>query len=126
MSKIAIVSFAVVLLGSSAALAQPYGYPPYGYAPGSCPLPNVNYIIDPATGQTITQTQYTARYPWTNSATWTYDCASNLWTDHTAQPNPGYYAPQAQYDGGDRERGREEGRDRERERDRGDRDRDER
>jgi len=106
MSKLAIVSFAVLTLGSSAALAQPYGYGQYGY--GQCGQPDVytpygehivcgrnlahiqNFIIDPATGRTITQQEYQARYPWTNSATWTYDCASNLWTDHTAEQNPGY------------------------------------
>lgn len=126
MSKIAIVGFAVVLLGSSAALAQPYGYgrgygPPgnYGPTPGYCgphTANMTNWILDPATGQPITEAQYLARYP-SNPATWSYDCNTGLWTD------PGYYAPQAQYDGGDRDRGREDGRDRERDRDRGDQDR---
>ena len=116
LAKIAVASLAMLLLGSSASLAQPYGYGPYGgqgYDPNGdyynragqhivCGrnLANiVNYIVDPTTGVIITRGQYQARYPWTNLSTWTYDCASNLWTDHTAQP--GYYAPQAQnyYDG---------------------------
>ena len=94
MTKLATVSLAVLLLGSSAALAQPYGNNPsdygfynrYGqhYVCGRNLANVVNYIIDPATGRPITQAEYQARYPWTNPGTWTYDCASNLWTDHTS------------------------------------------
>jgi len=118
----------MLLLGSSAALAQPYGYGPYGspdyynqagqHIVCGRNLANiVNYIVDPATGMTITREQYQARYPWTDLSKWTYDCGSNLWTDHTAQPGPGYY-PQAQYHQGNRGYERDEGRDRDRERDR--------
>jgi len=129
MSKFAIVSFAVVLLGSSAAIAQPYGYRPYGPpigangpTPGYCgphTAGMTNWILDPATGQPITQSQYLSRYP-SNPPSWSYDCNTGLWTDPSAQA----YATQGQYYGGDRGRGREEGRDRER--DRGDQDRDNR
>ena len=122
------------LLGSSALLAQPYGYGPYGgqgyYNPntdyynqagehivcGRNLAHIINYIIDPATGMTITREQYQARYPWTDLSTWTYDCGSNLWTDHTAQTYPGYYASQPPYY--DRDRNRNYERDRSRERDR--------
>jgi hypothetical protein len=97
MNKIATISFAVLMLGSSAALAQPYGYGGdegynrYGehYMCGRNLANVVNYIIDPASGRPITQAEYQARYPWTNPSTWTYDCASNLWTDHTSE-NQGY------------------------------------
>ena len=45
----------------------------------------VNYIIDPAGGRRITQREYQARYPWTDSRTWTYEASTNLWTDHTRE-----------------------------------------
>lgn len=119
MAKIALAS--LVLLGSSAALAQPYGYRPYGYRPygyGSaqpyrrpaagpgeyaCGLnltgPNdTNYIIDPATGSPVTEAEYQARYPWSDTRTWVYDCANNLWTDHTADSNSAYYSQPQNYE----------------------------
>ncbi len=109
MSKIATLSFAALMLGSSAALAQPYGsygngydqgYNQYGehYVCGRNLAHVVNIIIDPATGRPITQAEYQARYPWTNPSTWTYDCATNLWTDHTAEQNP-YYSQNYGYRG---------------------------
>ena len=129
----AIVTFAVLLLGSSAAIAQPYGDRPYGRArpyndravgPGenACGLNltgrnAVNYIIDPATGGPVTEAEYLARYPWSQATSWTYDCASNLWTDHTTPPNPGYYPQTQNYERG-RERERDRGNERDRERDR--------
>ena len=134
MSKFAIVSFAVVLLGSSAALAQPYGYgrgygPPnngrgYGPPPGNIngPTPGycgpmtsniTNWILDPATGQPITESQYLSRYP-SNPATWSYSCNTGLWTD----PNAQSYAAGEQFSERDRGRGEDRARDRERERER--------
>lgn len=134
MKNLATLSFGVFVLGSSATLAQPYGQPygapygqqygngQYGYAPppgsyacGRDSRTIVNYIIDPATGTPITQADYIARYPSTNTGAWTYDCTTNLWTDHTAQQNPGYY-PQAPNYEQDRDRERDRGRDRDRDR----------
>lgn len=107
-TKFAVGSLAMLLLGSSAALAQPYGYSPYGYGPAqpygyravgpgqyACGLNltgpyDTNYIVDPATGRFVTEAEYLAHYPWSQATSWTYDCASNLWTDHTPQPNPYY------------------------------------
>jgi len=118
-TKIALASLA--LLGSVAAVApaavaqgygyygQPYdqdqGYNQYGqhYVCGRNLANVVNLIIDPATGRRITQAEYQARYPWTDTSTWTYDCASNLWTDHTQ--NSGYQ--QSQNYSHDRGRGHE-------------------
>lgn len=102
--KIAAASLLMLLLGSSAALAQAYGYAPYqqtigqnGPTPGCGPTYVLahNWIIDPATGQAITEPDYQARYPWTNISTWTYNCQNGLWTDNTAQqaPSPVYQAP---------------------------------
>ena len=122
MSKFAIVSFAAVLLGSSAALAQPYGYRPNvnnGPTPGYCgpqTSQTTNWILDPATGQPITEAQYLARYP-SNPANWTYNCNTGLWTDNGPAANPGYYAPQAENNGRDRGRDRRDERGRDNERD---------
>lgn len=111
--KIAVASLLMLLLGSSAALAQ--AYEPNGdyYAPdgghvvcgGTVNLAHiVNWTIDPATGMRITREQYQARYPWTNWANWTYDCASGLWTNNTGQQpsaplyqGPAYYQAPAYY-----------------------------
>ena len=116
MTKIALASLA--LLGSvatvaPAANAQGYGYygygQPYGpydqdqgynrygqhYVCGRNLANVVNFIIDPATGRRITQAEYQARYPWTDTTTWTYDCATNLWTDNT--PQGGYYQQSQNY-----------------------------
>lgn len=112
-TKIALASLA--LLGSVAAVApaadaqgygrygQPYGYQDQGvynqygqhYVCGRNLANVVNLIIDPATGRRITQAEYQARYPWTDTTTWTYDCGSNLWTDHT--PQGGYYQQSQNY-----------------------------
>jgi len=56
----------------------------------------VNLIIDPMSGRRITQAEYQARYPWTDSRTWTYDSFTNLWTDHTLESG---YAYQENYRG---------------------------
>ena len=141
-TKIAVGSVAMLLLGSSAALAQPYGYRPYGYAPPqpyahravgpgqyACGLNltgpyDTNYIVDPANGRFVTQAEYLARYPWSQATSWTYDCANNLWTDHTTPPNP-YYTQSQDYDRDydrDRDRDYDRGQDRNRDYDR-DRDR---
>ena len=114
-TKIAVASLAMLLLGSSASMAQPYGSGSSGYGavhngptPGYCgPMTSriTNWIIDPATGQAVTEAQYLARYPGANPATWTYDCYSGLWTDHGPQDNSGY-SPQAR----NYERGRGHGR----------------
>jgi hypothetical protein len=50
----------------------------------------VNFIIDPMSGRRITQAEYQARYPWTDSRTWTYDSFTNLWTDHTLESGYAY------------------------------------
>ncbi len=113
-TKIALAS--LTLLGAVAAVAPAadaqgygYGYPytpppgygsgyPYeqpGYACGRDLSQIVNFIIDPAIGRPVTQAQYKARYPWTDTTTWTYDCASNLWTDHTQE----YYYQSQDYRG---------------------------
>ena len=97
MAKIAVASLAllgIVTAVAPAADAQGYGHYRYSYQ-----TPNyvcgrnlaqiVNYIIDPATRRAVTQAEYQARYPWTQPSTWTYDCASNLWTDNTPQ-GPAY------------------------------------
>lgn len=108
-AKIAFASLA--LLGIVAAVAPAadaqsygygYGYEPPGYACGRNLSQIVNYIIDPATGRSITQAEYQSRYPWTNPSTWTYDCASNLWTDHTPQGPANYQASRDDRHDGDR------------------------
>jgi hypothetical protein len=137
-TKIAVASIAMLLIGGSAALAQPYGYGRYGgpayeptgdyYAPdgghvvcgGRVDLAHiVNWTIDPATGMRITREEYQARYPWTNLANWTFDCATGLWTDHTQPPQ--YYQQTQNYPFQSDERYRGYDRDRERnyDRDRG-------
>jgi hypothetical protein len=106
MNKMAIASFAVLILGSSAALAQPYGYggryDRYAYEyqqTQRCQNQNKAYdyelyrsghsekifncINDPATGHPISQAEYMGLYPWTDSRTWVYDPQTDLWTDHT-------------------------------------------
>jgi len=102
MKKMAIASFAVLILGSSAALAQPYGYGNrYNYPTQNCANPNRAFdaeqyrrghieniticIKDPATDRPISAAQYQARYPWTDPTTWTYDPGSDLWGDHTRE-----------------------------------------
>jgi len=99
-TKIALASLALlgtVAVVAPAADAQGYGYYGYGYGaigsngptPGYCgphTSQMTNWILDPATGQPITQAQYLARYP-SNPATWSYSCNTGLWTD------PGYVAP---------------------------------
>lgn len=131
MTKFAAASLAMLLLGSSAALAQPYGYGPYGgpayepngdyYAPdgghvvcgGRVNLAHIiNWTIDPATGMRITREQYQARYPWTNWANWTYDCATGLWTNNT--PPPVSYQQTQNYPNQSYERDRRHHRDQER------------
>ena len=129
MRKFAIVSFPMVLLASSAAIAQPNGggqnyracyEQPYG--PSECAqlrqrpdferyreqnaavLPG--FIIDPATNTPVTFQQYQARYPRSDRNTWQYDKVRNVWVDLTPQQ-----FLQAQNN-------REGDRDRERERDR--------
>ena len=133
-TKVAVASLAMLLLGSSAALAQPYGYGPYGYAPNGYgygygnsaigangPTPGycgphtaqmTNWIADPVTGQAITENDYLARYPWSRPSTWSYSCETGLWTDPDAQnyaynQGPRYYSQ----DRGYRERERERYRD---------------
>jgi hypothetical protein len=114
-TKLAVGSLAMLLLGSSVALAQPYGRPPYGYGPAqpygypavgpgqyACGLNltgrfATNYIVDPATGRFVTQAEYLALYPWSQTSSWTYDCTSNLWTDPTPPPNP-YYTQSQSYE----------------------------
>ena len=95
---------------------QPYGYEPYGsqdqgynrygehYVCGRNLAKVTNFIIDPANGRPITQAEYQARYPWTDTSTWIYDCATNLWTDHTSQGAG--YNQQSQNYRWDRDRGR--------------------
>ena len=84
----ALALLGIVATTAPAANAQGYygyGYQGQSYACGRDLSRIVNYIIDPATGTPITQAGYQARYPWTQPSTWTYDCGSNLWTDHTPQ-----------------------------------------
>jgi hypothetical protein len=106
MNKIAIASFAVLILSSSAALAQPYGYGrPYGYAnhyvssQQACRNPDRAYDLqqfrtghmenvpvclgDPATGKHVTREEYLALYPWSDINTWVYNPAMDVWADNT-------------------------------------------
>ncbi len=151
MTRIAVGSLAMLLIGSAAALAQPYGYGGYGpnndqyyrrcyeqpYGPPECAqlrqrpdfdwfhyhAANVpGFIIDPATGTPTSQQEYESRYPWTSLATWTYDPLTNLWSDHTQQAG---YSPQVQNYERDRDGGRGYEQDRDHHRDQ-DRDRDRR
>lgn len=103
MKKLAIASFAVLILGSTAALAQPYGYGDrYGdryQQTRSCQNPDraydaeqfrrghmeniINCIGDPATGMHITQQQYLNKYPWSDVRTWVYNPSLDVWADNT-------------------------------------------
>jgi hypothetical protein len=101
MKTIAIASFAVLMLGASAALAQPYGY---GNRPGNqptrtCQNPDraydleqfrrghiehvMNCLGDPATGMHISQQEYLNKYPWSDVSTWVYNPAMDVWADNT-------------------------------------------
>ena len=113
MRKLAIASVAVLMLGSSAALAQPYGNRYYGYQPAqparSCAYQDraydaamyragrmdqiLNCIRDPATNRIISQDEYLARYPWSDTRQWSYDPGSDLWGDHTREVGTQYSQP---------------------------------
>lgn len=124
-TKIAAGSLAMLLLGSAAALAQPYGYGGYNqnfrrcyeqpYGSSDCVqlrqtpafeayrqanAANITgYIVDPATGQPITEQAYLARYPGSNPGTWQYNASTNLWVDLTAQQYSQQSYAQPQYYG---------------------------
>jgi hypothetical protein len=116
MKKIAIASFAVLILGSSAALAQPYGYGNrYGHqVVSTCQNPNRAYdydqyrtghmenvpvcLGDPATGMHISSQEYLNKYPWSEISTWVYNPAMDVWADNTPDRDRLYAQSNAQGD----------------------------
>jgi hypothetical protein len=112
MNKMTVVGIAALLIGSSAALAQPNGYGSR-YARqevSTCQNPNHAYDLeqfrsghtenvpvcvgDPATGVHITREQYLSKYPWSDVRTWVYNPALDVWADNT--PNRDYLFAQSQ------------------------------
>jgi len=100
MKKMAIASLAVLMLGSSAALAQPYGYANhYVSAREACRNPDRAYDLqqfrtghmenvpvcvgDPATSMHISEQEYLNIYPWSDRRTWVYNPAMDVWADNT-------------------------------------------
>ena len=121
MKKMAIASFAVLILGSTAALAQPYGYArPYGYAnhyvssQQACRNPDRAYDLqqfrtghmenvpvclgDPATGMHVNREEYLSKYPWSDVSTWVYNPSLDVWADNTPDKDWLYAQSNAQGD----------------------------
>jgi hypothetical protein len=98
MKKLAIASFAVLILGSSAALAEPYARH-YASDQQACRNPDRGYdyrefstghmenvpvcLGDPATGMHVTAQEYLSKYPWSDKTTWVYNPAMDVWADKT-------------------------------------------
>lgn len=139
MTKITTLSFGMLLLCGSAAIAQPYDHGPREgqnyrrcydkpYGPPECAQlrlrPDfehyreenaatiVGYILDPATGKPINSQEYRARYPRSDPGTWQYNASQNLWVDLTPP------RPNLQNSEGYRDRDRDSDQDRDRDRDR--------
>ena len=100
MKKITTASFAVLILSSSAALAQPYGHANhYASDQQACQNPDRAYdyrqystghtenvpvcLGDPATGMHIPSEDYLNKYPWSDKRTWVYNPAMDVWADNT-------------------------------------------
>ena len=105
--KIGLASLALLdTIATVAPAANAQAYYGYGYGIGSNgPTPGycgphtaqmTNWILDPQTGQPITEAEYLARYPWSKPASWSYSCNTGLWTDPGTQANayqgPAYYS----------------------------------